>query len=96
MRKNLLTTTVILACLALISCGGKDSKGGKDSAKSVAQKWCDLNGKVAKAADGAEKDAADAARDKYEDEIEAKYKDNEAFMKEVEQEVEKCEDASEK
>jgi ribosomal protein S17E len=55
-----------------------------------------LNGKAAKAAEGPEKEAAEAALEKYENELEAKYKDNDAFIKEVQQEAEKCEDASER
>lgn len=78
-----------LAILLLAACSGKET------AKSIARKWCDLNAKAYKAADGTAKDAAKAALKQYEDKIEAKYKDNEAFMKEVEAEVEKCEDASE-
>ena len=90
MKKNLLLLSAIVLCLSLAACGG-----GKESASSVAQKWCDLNGKAYKAADGPEKVAAKATLDKYEADMEAKYKDNEAFMKEVGKEVEKCEDASE-
>ena len=69
--------------------------GGKQSAKDIAAKWCELNGKVFKAADGPEKDAAKAAREAFENEMEGKYKNDEAFMKEIENEVEKCEGASE-
>lgn len=90
MKKNLLTQLVLVLCFTLAACGG-----GKKSAASVAQKWCDLNGKVAKAAEGADKEAAKAALDKWENEMEAKYKSDEAFMKEVEKEAEKCEAASE-
>jgi ABC-type glycerol-3-phosphate transport system substrate-binding protein len=90
MKKILLTIPVIVLCLLLAACGG-----GKKSASSLAQKWCDLNGKVTKAADGAEKEAAKAALNKWENEMEAKYKGDEAFMKEVEKETEKCEGASE-
>ena len=90
MKKNLFITGAFLFCLAVISCGSK-----KDSAASIAQKWCDLNGKAFRAADGAEKDAAKAAVDKFENDMEAKYKNDEAFMKEVEKEVNKCESASE-
>lgn len=89
MRKNLLVTGLLLAGITLFSCGSKPS------AQSVAQKWCDLNEKAYKASDGPEKQAAEAAREKYEDEMEAKYKKDDAFMKEVEKEVEKCEGASE-
>jgi hypothetical protein len=42
-----------------------------------------------------EKEAAKAAIKKFEDEMEGKYKNDEAFMKEVEKEVEKCEGESE-
>lgn len=90
MKQKLTTVTALLFCLAMISCGGK-----KESAASVAQKWCDLNAKAYKAADGPEKEAAEAAREKFEQEMEAKYKDNKEFMAEVEKEAEKCEDASE-
>ncbi|MDZ4792928.1 MAG: hypothetical protein SGI83_01490 [Bacteroidota bacterium] len=91
MKKNLLTVFVLALCLSFTACGG----GGKKSAASIAKEWCDLNGKVYKAAEGAEKDAAKAAMDKWENEMEAKYKGDEAFMKEVEKETEKCEAASE-
>jgi hypothetical protein len=90
MKKNLLTISIIILCLSLFACGG-----GKKSAASVAKKWCELNGKYAKAAEGAEKQAAKAAMDKWENEMEAKYKGDEAFMKEVGKEAEKCEGASE-
>ena len=89
MKKKLTFFTAILLSLVIISCGGK-----KESAASLAQKWCDLNAKAYKA-DGPAKEAAETARDKFEKEMEAKYKDNEAFLKEVGKEVEKCEDASE-
>jgi len=78
------------ALFLLTACGGK-----KATPASIAQKWCDLNGKVFKAADGPEKDAAKAAREKFEKEMEEKYKDDKDFMDEVGKEVEKCEDASE-
>jgi hypothetical protein len=90
MKKNSVAFMAIILCFFLASCGG-----GKQSAASVAKKWCELNGKYYKAAEGAEKEAAKAAMDKWENEMEAKYKGDEAFMKEVEKETEKCEAASE-
>lgn len=90
MKKKILSAAFILTCITLLSCGSK-----KETAASIAQKWCDLNAKAYKAADGTEKENAEKARRAYENEIEAKYKGDEAFMKEVETEVEKCEDASE-
>jgi hypothetical protein len=90
MKKKILSAAFILSCIVLLSCGSK-----KETAASIAQKWCDLNAKAYKAAEGPAKEAAEAARTTFEDEMKAKYKDNEAFMKEVGKEVEKCEDASE-
>ena len=91
MKKKLSTSVAILLCVALLSCGGK-----KETAASIAQKWCDLNAKVHKAADGgSEYEAAKEARKKFENEMKAKYEKDEAFMNEIGKEVEKCEDASE-
>lgn len=91
MRKKLSTSIAIFLAVAVLSCGSK-----KETAASIAQKWCDLNAKVHKAADGGPAyEAAKTAREKFEKEMEAKYKDNKAFMEEVGKEVEKCEPASE-
>ena len=89
MKKKILNAAIIIGCSLLFACGG-----GKDSAASIAKKWCDLNGKVAKA-EGDAKEAARKALNDYENEMEAKYKNDEAFMKEIEREAEKCEAASE-
>ncbi len=90
MKKNLWGAALLSCCIILFSCGSK-----KETAASIAQKWCDLNAKAYKAAEGAEKEAAEKARTEFENSMEAKYKADEAFMKEVEKEVEKCEAASE-
>lgn len=89
MKKNITGILAALICLLIIACGSK-----KETAASIAQKWCDLNAKAYKA-EGATKEAAEAARKKFETEMEEKYKDDKAFMDEVGKEVEKCEDASE-
>ncbi|MEO7924379.1 MAG: hypothetical protein ABIR30_11935 [Chitinophagaceae bacterium] len=89
MKKNLTTLAVVILCATFISCGSK-----KETAASIAQKWCDLNGKEYRAAEGAEKDAAKQKRKDYEKSMKAKYTD-EAFMQEIGKEIEKCEDASE-
>lgn len=89
MKKNITGILAALICLLIIACGSK-----KETAASIAQKWCDLNAKAYKA-EGAAKEAAEAARKKFETEMEEKYKDDKAFMDEVGKEVEKCEDASE-
>lgn len=78
-----------------IFCSFTACSGKTETAASVAQEWCELNGKVARANTDDERRAAEARREEYEKKIEEKYKGNEAFRKEVEEEVEKCEDASE-
>jgi hypothetical protein len=88
MRKILISLAIVVA-FCLTACGGKES------AASIAKQWCDLNGKAHKAADGPAKEAAEATLEKFEKEMEEKYKDDKAFMEEVGKEVEKCEDASE-
>ena len=90
MKKKLSISVVILLCLTVLSCGSK-----KETAASIAQHWCELNAKEHKAPDGEAKEAAKMARKKFEDQMESKYKKDEAFMKEIGKEVEKCEDASE-
>ena len=81
---------VALFCLSLASC-----EGGKESARSIAKKWCELNGKAHKAAEGTAKEAAETSLSQFENEMEARYKDDKVFMKEIEKEVEKCEASSE-
>jgi hypothetical protein len=95
MKKNLVTLSVIFLCLFFGACGGGNKEKEKVTAASVAQKWCELNGKVSKAADDNQKEAAKNALKKWENDMEAKYKGDEAFLKEVEKEAEKCEAASE-
>ncbi len=90
MKKNLFALFAIAAVLSFSACGS-----GKESASSIASKWCELNGKAHKAAEGAEKEAAEVYLQKFENEMEARYKDDKAFMSEIEKETEKCEDASE-
>ena len=78
-------------CLFLFSCSSK-----KETPASIAKKWCDLNAKVHQAPDGGpEYGRAKAARESFEKQMETKYGSDEAYMKKIEDEVEKCEDASE-
>ena len=87
----------VIACIAFSICLLACSGNKKESAASIAQKWCDLNAKVHNAKTDEEKERAKQARKKYENEMDAKYdnEQNEALKKEVQKEVEKCEDASE-
>ena len=81
--------TAILISTILISCSSK-----KETPASIAKKWCDLNAK-AHQLKGAAQEAADEEVEKFEKQMEAKYGSDEAFMKQIEDEVEKCEAASE-
>ena len=88
MRKKFILYAGIALSFAIISCSSKKS------ASTVAQKWCDLNGKAHRA-EGSAKEAAEADLKKYENDMEAKYKNDKAFLDQVGKEVEKCEAASE-
>ena len=90
MKKKILKSVTILLCIVFIACGSK-----KETAASIAQKWCDLNSKVQKAVDVQTKESAEVVRNKFEKEMGEKYKSDTAFLKEVGQEVNKCEAASE-
>jgi hypothetical protein len=91
MKKTILLPAICLIVL-LTAC---NSSAEKETAQSIAQKWCDLNGKAYRAEEGPEKEKAVAARKEFEKEMDQKYKNDKTFMDEVEKEVEKCEDASE-
>jgi ABC-type glycerol-3-phosphate transport system substrate-binding protein len=81
---------MLAASLLFTACSSK-----KETAASLGKKWCELNAKVHNAKEGPAKEAAELALDKFEEEIEKKYEANREFLKEVENEAEKCEAASE-
>lgn len=81
---------LFISIIILTSCNA-----AKDTPESIAQKWCDLNGKVYKAADGADKEKAKEERKKYENIIEEKYGKDADMKEKVKKAVEACEDASE-
>ena len=68
MIRKIITPALFMLTISLISCSGK-----KETPASIAQKWCDLNGKAHKA-EGAAKEAAEKALDDYEKKIESKQK----------------------
>jgi hypothetical protein len=90
MKKALTISALIILSCFFVACNNET-----ESAASIAQKWCDLNGKAYKAAEGSEKEAAQKNLKDFEKDMETKHKDDKAFMSEIEKEVEKCEDASE-
>lgn len=76
--------------LFIVACGGE-----KETPESVAQQWCDLNKKVESAKDEVEKEKAKADCKQFEESMEEKYKNDEAFMEKVEDLTEACEGESE-
>ena len=83
----------IIAALALFFCVA--ACWGKETAASIAQKWCALNANVEKEREQPAREAAEMKRKIFENEMEVKYIKNQVFMKEIRDEIEKCEDASE-
>lgn len=91
MKKKMIAPLLPGILILLAACGG-----GKQTPESIAKEWCELNAKIHQAPDGGpEYEKAKDARKAFEKKIESKYGKDESFMKKVEQEVEKCEDASE-
>ncbi len=84
MKKVFLTITT----LALLSACG-------ETPESIGAEWCELNGKVYSAATAEEKNAAEDAREAFEEEMEKKYKDDKEMMDKIEAAAEACEDSSE-
>ena len=83
---------IIIPVIALLiaSCGS-----GKQTAEEVAKEWCELNKKVHEAKDEVSKDKAREARNKFEEEMEEKYKSDDAFLDKVEKATEECEGETE-
>jgi hypothetical protein len=88
--KKLTLAACTFGLLFFASCGG-----GTDTPEGAAAKWCELNKKAHDAKDDAAKEAARKEMNDFENEIEEKHKGDEAFMKKVEEEAEKCEGESE-
>jgi len=89
-RKIKHTGIVLLITALLFSCSDK-----KETPETIAARWCELNGKVSKAAGDAEKAKARAARAEFEKSMEEKYKKDTAMMEAIFRAVEACEAASE-
>jgi hypothetical protein len=91
MTRKLTIPVIAVICFAFTACSGS-----KQTPESIAKEWCELNAKLHRAEDGGPAYAkAKEAIGKYENNIEAKYGKDAAFMDKVEEEIEKCEDASE-
>ena len=86
MKKLITISAITIFCLAFTACNNN-----KESVESIAKKWCDLNAKVRNAESGSEeKEKAKEAREKYENEIEAKYKSDKEFYDKISEETKKC------
>ncbi len=78
MKTTLLTVLIVVGTLISISCGGK-----KESAGEIAKKWCALENAADNIHDPEKKQKAQEVADKFEKEIEKKYKDNNEFYLEI-------------
>jgi outer membrane lipopolysaccharide assembly protein LptE/RlpB len=85
MKKLLLPVCLLAVSLCFTSCGG-----GKTSVDSIAKKWCELTVRVKNASNTAEKEVAKEKRKNYENEIEAKYKNDEAFLQKLKEATQAC------
>lgn len=79
--------TLLLTCVSFVVLS---SCGGKASVDTVAKKWCELNAKFRSATNDTDKQAAKEARNKYENEIESKYKSDEKFMSKLKELTQAC------
>jgi hypothetical protein len=78
MKKTLYVVTIIAGSLLSISCGGK-----KASASEIAKKWCALENAADNIDDPVKAKKAEEALEKFEKEIEEKYKENNEFYLEI-------------
>lgn len=83
-------TAMLAIAVLLFSCTDK-----KETPESIAATWCTLNGQVAAASEGAERDKALETRKNFEKNMEEKYKEDTVMMHAIFKAVEACEDASE-
>ena len=88
--KLLFKLSFIIACIFFISCNNKETP------QSVADRWCELNGKVYRAKTESEKESARRDREDYEKKMEEKYKNDKAMMDKIGKAVEACEAESER
>ncbi len=87
MLKKISSVALLILSIALFAC---NNSGKKETPASIAKEWCELDAKVNRA-EGAAKEAAKEAREKFEQKMDEKYGKDEAFYKQIEEEVEKCE-----
>ena len=91
MRNKIFILCITSSYFLIIACSSK-----KETPQSVAQKWCELNGKLHNAPDGGpEYGKAKDALGKFENDMDKKYREDTAFSNQLEKEIEKCEGASE-
>jgi hypothetical protein len=80
--KKIVFAFALIVTVALTGCGG-------ETPESVAKKWCEMSAKIEKA-EGEERDKLVKEQRDYENAIEEKHKNDEAFMKKVEELAEAC------
>lgn len=80
--KKIIYAVALLMAVALTGCGG-------DSPESVSKKWCGMTAEIDKA-EGDARDKLVKERKEYEESVEAKHKDDDAFMEKVKELTREC------
>lgn len=78
---------IIPVAFLLAACSAK-----KETPEQVAEKWCKMHKEVMEATDEKTKEKAEEAKKEYEREVEEKYKNDDAFMKTLDEKIEECEE----
>lgn len=84
-----------LCCLCLVGTIMSSCGNSKETPESIAGQWCNLNGKVYKAAEGPDKEKAKEERKKFENSVEEKYSKDSVMMEKIKKAAEACEGKSE-
>lgn len=74
-------------CLVFFSCGNS-----KESPEDIAGKWCELNKRIMQAEEEVEHDKLVEEIENFEKNVHDKYGNNDEFMKNLDEAMEKCQD----
>lgn len=80
--KKIFYAMALVMAVALTGCGG-------DSPEAVSKKWCGMTAEIDKA-EGDARDKLVTERKEFEESVEAKHKDDEAFMDKVKELTREC------
>ena len=80
--KKFIYALALLTAVTLTGCGG-------DSPEAVSKKWCGMTAEIDKA-DGQAREKLVTERKEFEESVEAKHKDDDAFMDKVKELTREC------